>query len=80
MRLLIGVLGVIAATAGVVVVFNLSRTFTTGGFGVKVVRAVALLVGALVMVGGSELIRGAVRGRIAHRRTGVSRHKSDSPR
>ena len=68
MRILLGVLGVIALGAGVVIGIREVRLMRTGS---PVVPAVLLVAFCLVVaVGGVALMRGALRGRIAVRRPG----------
>ena len=77
MRVLLGAVGVIAVAGGVIVIVRMSHAFAGGGAGPEVARAFAIVVAALAIVGGVQLVRGAVRGRIAHRRTARQRPAID---
>jgi hypothetical protein len=68
LRVLLGVIGATAVAAGAVVAARALLGFDIGMVGPALARALAVVVAALAIVGGMQLMRGAVRGRIVHRR------------
>ena len=77
MRMLLGAVGAIAVAAGTVVAARTLRGFDLANAGAALARAVAVAVAALAIVGGVQLLRGAVRGRIVHRRNAPSSRLGD---
>ena len=73
LRVLLGVIGATAVAAGAVVAARALLGFDIGMVGPALARALAVVVAALAIVGGMQLMRGAVRGRIVHRRNAPRR-------
>jgi hypothetical protein len=70
---LLGVIGATAVAAGIVVIAYALRGFGIAPVGRALGRALTVVVAALAVVGGVELMRGALRGRIIHRRNAPPR-------
>lgn len=68
LRVILGVIGAIAIVGGVAVIVHTLRELTMAADGPTLVRVVAIAVAALATVGGAQLLRGSMRGRILHRR------------
>lgn len=73
LRVLLGVIGATAVAAGIVVIAYALRGFDIAPVGPALARALAVVVAALAVVGGAQLMRGALRGRIVHRRNAPPR-------
>ena len=71
MRLLLGVVGVAALVGGAVVAAMEIRSLARGVS--PVAALLATVVAMLVIAGGLQVVRGAVRGHIQVRRTGLRR-------
>lgn len=67
MRLLLGIVGIAALLAGVVVVVREMLLLARGSPGLPTLAPI--IVSGLAMFGGLQLVRGALRGRIEVRRT-----------
>jgi hypothetical protein len=73
LRVLLGVIGATSIAAGAVVAARALPGFDVAMVGPALARTLAVVVAALAIVGGMQLVRGAVRGRIVHRRNAPSR-------
>ena len=73
LRVLLGVIGATAVAAGIVVIAYVLRGLDIPPVGAALGRALAVVVAALAVVGGAQLMRGALRGRIVHRRNAPPR-------
>ena len=73
LRVLLGVIGATAVVAGIMVITNALHGFDIAAAGPALGRALAVVVAALAGVGGVQLMRGALRGRIVHRRNAPPR-------
>jgi hypothetical protein len=73
LRVLLGVIGATSVAAGAVVAARALLGFDIAMVGPALARTLAVVVATLAIVGGMQLMRGAVRGRIVHRRNAPSR-------
>ena len=73
LRVLLGVIGAAAVASGTMVAAYALRGFDGSTLGPALARVLAIVVAALAMLGGVQLLRGALRGRIVHRRNAPSR-------
>ncbi len=73
LRVLLGAIGAAAVAAGMMVAAYALRGFDSSAAGPALARVLAIVVAALAMIGGAQLLRGALRGRIVHRRNAPSR-------
>ena len=73
LRVLLGVIGAAAVASGTMVAAYALRGFDRSAVGPAMARVLAIVVAVLAMVGGVQLLRGALRGRIVHRRNAPSR-------
>ena len=75
LRVLLGLIGAMSVVAGAVVAARALLGFDVATVGPALARTLAVVVSVLAIVGGMQLMRGAVRGRIVHRRNAPSRRR-----